>query len=1392
MIMRELKLILITVALGQAMLTGVQAADATLTRDFLSADSIQWGDGRPGQSTYTKGGPCPDGIKAKFTFNISSSGWYEVIYTGQAEGTEHDLLVDGEYVWHYRSPVLLAKGSTAAKAGNIWLHAGKHVICWQRVGRVAFPPRLLNDIELRPGEGRPEASITANKTLVDIVRAGEDLQIKVTGGGTGHAATYEMLSTDLLDPSVPPAVVGEVSFPASHQPITQSVAVPCPKEGAFSLGARVKGGRDLLATEFPIGEYAVIDVRHFTPGSGKLDVVHTIDCVAQTEDGAPLPAGAFLECNGPTRVTTSKAGTYRESHDCLPPEAEPMVTADDPHSFSGFSYRIELPEVQVPYLIDVEFPDDDRRSVTINQSWIDPQTGGFARNTSYCAKSYETGGMQPLSFHMQHHRAVVWAASKQVILGVLSQQVGCRAAVSKITISRFDDNIVPVTKAHTEGARTFTWWYEEALDWQFLVNIAAKYPAGLVHDFVGLDRWARECRYFGVNGISACGMGYQSAFWRITTIPGYGAPPYDQARLAALICEKYGMAFTPEIYGTQWYMNNITLPEAAQNPNDVRPVSCQGALFGPSADICDLNALHPVVQKAWISTLGELADKLRDSPAFRGITVRADTWGFDGQFTLPSLNWGYGDWTIHQFEADTGVKVPGADGDPKRFVQRFEFLTSAPVKDRWVKWRCDKILDYSRRMRDRIQGDRKDLFYGIAGDFICDSSFGLPDSIAERALGCGVDVSRFQTEKGLAVIPGARYGFRNLGVEAQSAYDGFLDPANVDAGVGTLRAFAAYMNYLELAGNWPADKLGVAVKPREAPYYCSAALASGRSSLEKFAVVLAEQDTSFLRDGGNTDICGDPEIWNPWFAEYSALPALPFTPLQSARDPVAVWYRQVGGDGDFSPGFYFYAVNREQYPVKIDLSLDGSGKIVRLGTGETVATKGGALSLDLQPYELRAFRAASGARIASATTTAPGDKLDYVKRRLAFAQDVEDDIFGSRQKDVSDAERAGFEKQLDLAWDAFKQDHVWRVRTALSMAPALKVYEDLGRIPDGQVITAFPNKLSGRPREGHWEPSRPVRTGSDVAALVPPGENTTLTPSHDINPQWGGAQILMATNGVINLDLDVPADGDYGLKIGQVAKNLGVTVASLNGASLPTPGVTAVPNAPETIAFPTLTLSAGKAHLTLRRDGEFGIYAVQMLPHFKPIPNSQWSTIGPFPSFWGTEGNGRQNTTDAVEKSLATVYIPEDHVDTNAIYKMSDGRELRWTQKTDTSIGDLNDLVMSMSGRTGSSSSDVNYAVTYIWSSRDRRALLCLGVDWWANAYLNGHRISSDIVPALKAMSGNADFTSWHPHVAVLDLKKGVNTLLVKMQGGSLGSSLASYLTDDPDLVCTPTPPAAK
>jgi len=1356
-----------------------------VSRDFWTPDAAVWGDGRekfPASRQH-----LPQGFRTDYVIEAPATGWYELTFAGAGEGFRNDVFVDGQPQWRY------AATDKNSKAGNLWLEKGQHTLRVQRLGRVGYPLRAFDRVELRASDGRPEASIQARKTLVDVVRQGEIFQIQITGGGSNQAARYELYRTNLTGRDRTPELAATVEFGASDKPQTKTIDILCPAEGAFSLTARANE-KPLTSADFQIGQYAVVDVKHPNIGDGKTELVADIDCVAQTLNGSPLPAEAFTECNGPTRITRSEAGQYREGHDCTPPQAPvPPTAVQEPVSFSGFSYRVPLDRTQVPYLVDVEYPDDARRSVTISLNQLDPQTGQPVKGSGYNGKSYETGGTFPLTKKMVHHRAIFWAKTPSLLVGVLSQSPGYRAAVTRIRISRFVDGKLPQAFQLQSGGRSFVHWYEEARSWKFLTNVDA--PDGIVHDFIGLDRWAQLARYYGANGISALGIGYQDAFFRTTTLDGMLPGEYDSARLLCLICEKYGMRYMPEAYYAQWYLESRTFPEQVGNDDDFRAISANGGRMGSGASPCTVNPLHPIVQQTWINALGELADKLRDSPAFTGITVRCDAWGFRGEFLFPSLYWGYGDWTTNAFQHDTGIAIPGdaeatAAKLPQRFLNRFQFLTSDAVKPKWIAWRNGRMLDYHQRILNRIRGDRKDIFFGIAGAFDADPTYKLGDTLDERALGAGVDIAQRQKIDGLPIIPVARYGSRNATATDRAIYDGFFDKELIDSGMANPRAFSAYMNYLELATYWPAEKLGIKFPPNAKPfYYCSAALGAGRHSLEKFAVVLAEQDTSVMRDGGNVDIYGDPAIWGPWFGEYEALPALPFQPFAGATDPVAVWSRDVSAEdaGKISrkPGFYFYAVNREQYPVTLTLAFNNAAPLTALRTGELLPADG-KLVLTLAAYELRSFSAPAGTTIVSANTEVPPERVEAVRKLLAFSQNLLTQFDGPLAGTLTAEELQAFRTNVAVAWNALEAGHLWRARVTLQSAAMMKAFTKAGHMPEGEVVTHFPNLMRPVAKAGHWNLTEPMLTAEQLT--VRGADDKPLTPidSSSLNADWGGAKVQYTDGNRLSIDLDAPADGEYTLQLGHIESGPGVGLAQIDGKPLAVPIETRIPATPDTTVFPPVRLTEGKHTLTLNRPGGIGVYGLKFLPKLRPMPDAIWAVAGPFPSM----AEGGAEISDAVAKAtFAHVYPPEKSADIRDVYHTDDGREIRWGLPTSTVQGALWDRGVDMPIRAFTSHAELSFGLTHIHSDRPRKALLYIAIEWWGQAFVNGQRVETDIDPKLKESCGADFMTSYPTFRAVVSLKQGDNTLLIKQLGGSLGSAFAAFITDDDGITLSlPTP----
>ncbi|HEY3379660.1 MAG TPA: hypothetical protein VGL77_19465, partial [Armatimonadota bacterium] len=1205
------------------------------------------------------------------------------------------------------------------------------------------------------------------------------------------AAHYDIVSINGLTKGY--SIVTTVVFPAQPAPATQTIEIPCPREGVYHLYA-LHEGKLLSEAEFRAGSYVVIDTKTPPPAvrNAKMTLVHDIDCVANTLDGAPVVSGTnYWEGNGPTRVNTSAAGKYRESNDGRGEGVE-VDTQKPARNFSGFAYQVSMDNTSTPYLLEIDHPDDDWRSVCV--SICDIYDAKAKKGFMPPGFGYETGGVYPISNAMQTERVIFWTNAKSVHLGLVSARIGRRVAAAHLRLYRIDGPL-PSLGTPPQGGRFMGAWLEEKDRWHIQFNT----PPGLLdieRDYIGIQRWAELMAYTGMNAIWPTEAAYQQTTYDSPVLKGYLIKGHDAVRITALMCEKYGLKYVPEIFlGKQGYFNANVMTAGAEHPQDLYDTTWWGMCPGTSGAQGGMwptwNILHPQVQQKMIDIYGELADKVSDSPAFAGMSGRIDGWLWDGLYAITSVNWGYGDWTVAQFSKDTGVTVPGKAGDDGRFETRYRFLTAPDMKAKWIAWRAARVTDYLRRLHARISRNRKDLTLFLCGNGMIDENHQgmIPTEIRQRLLEMGIDLNTLANEAGIAIVPVGGYGrgktFTYLA--DQRAYDAFLAPENKAVGRNRERAFAFGNYYTEWGAEFPLDKLGDPIKNA---HYCGASDAVGVNNLERLSVVLADEDTMAIREGGYGYYYGQRDVRGRWLQEFSRLPRLPFTALEIARDPVAVWYRDVTdplpGSG-IEKGYYFYAVNREAYPVTITLTLTGAKSMTALVPGEPVAWLAPRLTLTLQPFQLRTFRTGNGAAITAADTRVPQERIDFVKARLTYAQNVADAVTtGVYVGSVSAEEKVAYLANLHVAWEAFQHAQYWRARTALALAPMMVVYEKLGSYPPAQVNTRFPGVLEYA-RTDRFDPPEEFVDAQTLFAQRAPDCAAKLLDSESYNPEWRFTKVVSSAQGVLEFDLPVPAKGQYRLSVGHVAGASGVMAVSLAGKSLAIPMVTREPGKPDRTDFPVVDLPAGTVRLSIRRPDAFGIYGIKLTPQLRTLSSPLWSVVGPFKSFWGN-GLGRDGDKDeAVKKGMLTVYPPEIKLDLKSVYR--DERdpakgELRWAQ-TDRALGAHAENGVNFTFRTWSRGLDFCYAVTYITSPDERDAMLMIGTDWWAKAWVNGTLVNSALNEKDKAAMG-CQYNRWKPIPTMIHLQKGINTLLVKNQGGSAWNWFTCYISDQPDLTFSP------
>jgi len=184
---------------------------------------------------------------------------------------------------------------------------------------------------------------------------------------------------------------------------------------------------------------------------------------------------------------------------------------------------------------------------------------------------------------------------------------------------------------------------------------------------------------------------------------------------------------------------------------------------------------------------------------------------------------------------------------------------------------------------------------------------------------------------------------------------------------------------------------------------------------------------------------------------------------------------------------------------------------------------------------------------------------------------------------------------------------------------------------------------------------------------------------------------------------------------------------------------------------------------------------------FLPSINAWW-VIGPFEA--------------AFEKALDTPFPPDEKIDLDAKYEGKDEKPVGWRQikrplTPDTNLADefFIDFDDVFGGRVYQA---VAYALTYLHAPEDMDATLALGTDDGVLVLLNGKEVH-------RVDEGRA-YMSKQDRVPVR-LKKGVNTLLLKIKQGGGDWGFCVHVEDDkgrpltqvrPSLSAAPIPPPAK
>jgi len=429
------------------------------------------------------------------------------------------------------------------------------------------------------------------------------------------------------------------------------------------------------------------------------------------------------------------------------------------------------------------------------------------------------------------------------------------------------------------------------------------------------------------------------------------------------------------------------------------------------------NPLHPTVQEAVIGLVQEIATRYARYPAFQGVSF--NLWHAT-IIWFASLHAGYDDFTVDLFQQETGITVPVKAKAPDRFSRRYEHLTFK-CRPGWIAWRCRKVRELVCRIRDVLVAARPDLRLTLTlwdettmpqllGFASAATQLYARPSTREVYQAGGLDLALYQNEPGIAIDLGMGNP-RDRGGHPPHSTEGAQTPAEsacmyrdhdfLDA--DTLGAMAAqgqpgafiFNCWVESWGEhkWfacepndpQAKELGVmdeqpaegmfrlnSVYPPDGFWWDSQlritpAFPAGDHFLEHYAHALAEFDALRITRGGLFLDKAHTDELRRFAAAYRSLSRQKFQTVSSSTDPVAVRTLRQGDRR------YGYAVNRDYYPVQVELVFSAApGRVKDLASQEEVRTSR-HWRITLGPYEVRAFEFDAKAQLTGFSAEAPRD-----------------------------------------------------------------------------------------------------------------------------------------------------------------------------------------------------------------------------------------------------------------------------------------------------------------------------------------------------------------------------------------------------------------------------------
>ncbi len=909
---------------------------------------------------YWDGGSIWNGVNRQ----VMKDTWHHYVFTWDTTTRKADLYLDGKNLGVSGSMKVLENPFSQLEFGRNW---GSISGVLDEISVYNWP---LNHGEVLALYSE-EMGLSAD--LLDYaVFSGQNnsLRLQFSNNGT-NAVSNQSYTVDILQANGPVvfSTVQSISVAAGTNN-TISIPLNNPSDGLYRVNLTTQGSQVRSFELLAITEADLHPTKSIVePGAGgNKTLLQTIDCT-QT-----IATDKYRD-DGAVSVVDSPIGSYRE--------AQNIPT-------SGFAYKIDpLSNPGQPHWLEITYPDNADRTFMVA---IFQEFNGHIDAKGLDTIGVITGVDHPLTGKMQTKRLLFWPDTPDIVVGCYAfRTYAGQAGPALATIKIYEaTGLLPERRvANLAGApsREIGVWQEDpsmtAYGW---FNQDRIHPNVTLGDF-WKNKWSRIVDYLdysgqnlwhmmltdydGDNGLNSNQIATGRRLSENGRVPGW-------ADLGALMLESKGFSFYASINnrisfsGTKGSFYKM-IPADYLRTTDSMQELLEGSTNDPIRKLIvdciasddyytgSYNPLNPIVQAAYGRQVRAYAQRYGKYANFGGVHFLGIN---QSSLFFGSLEEGYSDINIEQFEQDTGINVPETT-ERRRFSARRDWLF-ANAKSQWINWRCQKIRTFYKSLAAIIREYNPNaklvisLRLSEAFVFVNQTWPTGIEQLAQYWRESGIDFDLFSNDSDIVLMQAITPHRGRVYGGATQRYDGFNpETSALVANHAQRSAFISYHSNLEFLPNntqripdyWtPFGSWGGTVN---GPIHAFAnVVPSQEFILEYMTDILAHNDAKRIIHGwwGCPDN-GNIDEFSRFYAGYRSIPAYDFLDLPGADDPVKVRYCNVGGTA------YIYFVNQQPYPIDCTLHMQGSLALAATldGTayGDTPIGDGEyEVAVPLEPYQV--------------------------------------------------------------------------------------------------------------------------------------------------------------------------------------------------------------------------------------------------------------------------------------------------------------------------------------------------------------------------------------------------------------------------------------------------------